>query len=181
MGGMLSSFFQSGSALLSSANHRTVSESTKKNIRVIFDALRANPRVTVQRLEALLSTIPKNENLLYVHNEEGYNLLQKVVGINNVELVRWCLSRSVDPNRGVCSLPLHIACLRGYEECVELLLKHGARVDVEARMCWPGPHNQNCEQRGKYCGPLPEVSMADRSSDKLQNAIYYAIDGDQVS
>ncbi|KAK3851936.1 hypothetical protein Pcinc_041448 [Petrolisthes cinctipes] len=180
MGGMLSSFFQSGSALLSSANHRTVSESTKKNIRVIFDALRANPRVTVQRLEALLSTIPKNENLLYVHNEEGYNLLQKVVGINNVELVRWCLSRSVDPNRGVCSLPLHIACLRGYEECVELLLKHGARVDVEARMCWPGPHNQNCEQRGKYCGPLPEVSMADRSSDKLQNAIYYAIDGDQV-
>ncbi|XP_071549195.1 uncharacterized protein [Panulirus ornatus] len=178
MGGVLSSFFQSGSALLASGNHRTVSETTKKNIRIVFDALRANPRVTVQRLEGLLSAIPKNENLLYVHNEEGYNLLQKVVGINNVEMVRWCLTRNVDVNRGVCSLPLHIACLRGYEDCVEVLLKHGARIDVEARMCWPGPHNQNCEQRGKYC--VQDVAMGDRSSDKLQNAIYYAIDGDQV-
>ncbi|KAK8721940.1 hypothetical protein OTU49_012651 [Cherax quadricarinatus] len=59
MGGVLSSFFQSGSALLASGNHRTVSETTKKNIRIVFDALRANPRVTVQRLEGLLSTIPK--------------------------------------------------------------------------------------------------------------------------
>ena len=32
-----------------------------------------------------------------------------------------------------------------YEDAVELLLKHGARVDVEARMCWPGPHQHNCE------------------------------------
>lgn len=38
-----------------------------------------------------------------------------------------------------------------YNECVELLLKHGAKVDVEARMCWPGPHSSNCEDRGKYC------------------------------
>lgn len=38
-----------------------------------------------------------------------------------------------------------------HEDCVELLLKHGARVDVEARMCWPGPHNPNCEERGKHC------------------------------
>lgn len=27
---------------------------------------------------------------------------------------------------------------------------------------------------------VPDVAMGDRSSDKLQNAIYYAIDGDQV-
>ena len=33
---------------------------------------------------------------------------------------------------------------------VELLLKHGARIDVEARMCWPGPHQQNCEERCKH-------------------------------
>ena len=55
----------------------------------------------------------QNENILFVYNEEGYNLLQKVVGINNVEMVRWVLTRNVDVNRGVCSLPLHIACLRG--------------------------------------------------------------------
>ena len=71
-----------------------------------------------------------------------------------------------------------------YEDVVELLLKHGARVDVEARMCWPGPHQQNCEERGRHLStnnPHNEVGSSDvRSSDKLQCAIYYAIDGDQV-
>lgn len=71
---------------------------------------------------------------------------------------------------------------------MELLLKHGARVDVEARMCWPGPHQQNCEERGKHFSRSREdkrgVSGQQgmyRSSDKLQCAIYYAIDGDQVN
>ena len=59
MGGALSNFFQSGSALLSAGNHRGVSEHTRNNVCTIFDALRANPRVTVQRLEGLLSQIPK--------------------------------------------------------------------------------------------------------------------------
>ncbi|XP_049942100.1 ankyrin-1 isoform X1 [Schistocerca serialis cubense] len=178
MGGALSNFFQSGSALLSAGNHRGISEQTRTKVRDIFDALRANPRITVQRLEGLLSQIPKNENILLEHNDEGYNLLQKCVGLNNVEMVRWILSRNTDVNRGACSLPLHIACLKGYEECVEILLKHGARIDVEARMCWPGPHNQNCEERGKC--RVPNESVADRSSDKLQSAVFYAIDGDQA-
>jgi hypothetical protein len=59
MGGALSNFFQSGSALLSAGNHRGVSEQTRDKVCIIFDALRANPRVTVQRLEGLLSQIPK--------------------------------------------------------------------------------------------------------------------------
>ena len=142
MGGALSNFFQSGHALLSSSHNRQVSEQTKRNIRIIFDALRANPKVrywatrtlhdrnkiheirllfastpcfqmTVQRLDGLLSSIPRNENILQIHNEEGYNILQKCVGINNVEMSRWCLSRNIDINRGACSLPLHIACLKG--------------------------------------------------------------------
>jgi hypothetical protein len=66
-----------------------------------------------------------------------------------------------------------------YDDCVEILLKYGAKIDVETRMCWPGPHNQNCEERGKYC--VQDESMADRSSDKLQGSLFYAIDGDQVS
>ncbi|KAK6620571.1 hypothetical protein RUM43_010863 [Polyplax serrata] len=182
MGQTLSRFFQSGSALLSAGNHKGVSEETRKKIETVFDILRANPRVSVQRLEGLLSQIPKNENILIVHNEEGYNLLQKCVGINNLEMVRWILSRNPDLNRGACSFPLHIACLKGYEECVEELLRHGARIDVEARMCWPGPHSQNCEERGKYLVPeecIPEGHF-NRSSDKLQSAIYYAMDGDEA-
>jgi len=45
---------------------------------------------------------------------------------------------------------MNLLCNR-YEDIVELLLKHGGRIDVEARMCWPGPHNQNCEERFKNC------------------------------
>ena len=107
--------FQDGRALLSSGHNRGVSDTTRKHIRNVFHALRANPRVTVQRLDGLLSQIPRSENILLIHNEEGYNLLQKCVGINNLEMVRWCISRNIDINRGCCSLPLHIACLRGYE------------------------------------------------------------------
>ena len=93
--------------------YRNASEQTRRNIRIIFDALCANPKVGVQRLDGLLCSIPRSENILQVHNEEGYNLLQICVGLNNLELIRWCLSRSIDINRGACSLPLHIACLKG--------------------------------------------------------------------
>ena len=135
MGGALSHFFQSGHALLSSAHNRQVrnyanyaneimreallsffkkvSDLTRRNIRTCFDALRANPKVTVQRLEGLLSVIPRSENILQIINEEGYNLLQKSVGLNNLDLARWCLTRNIDINRGACSLPLHIACIKG--------------------------------------------------------------------
>jgi hypothetical protein len=71
-------------------------------------------------------------------------------------------------------------------------------------MCWPGPHQQNCEERGRkgrggggghHSGhhgdgvssssvPVAPSGAGNsgfyRSSDKLQCAIYYAIDGDQV-
>ena len=57
MGGALSNFFQDGRALLSSGHSRGVSDQTRKNIRIVFDALRANPRVTVQRLDGLLSQV----------------------------------------------------------------------------------------------------------------------------
>ena len=59
MGGILSSFFQTGSSLLLVGPHRGVSDSTKRNIRIVFDALQGNPRVTTQRLDGILSAIPK--------------------------------------------------------------------------------------------------------------------------
>lgn len=112
-----------------------------------------------------------------------------------MELVRWLLTRHrLDVNRSPCSLPLHIACLKGYEDCVELLLKHGARIDTEARMCFSGSHSNNCEESGKYVGAQGDVSICggtnsvcvggnDRHNTytKLQNAVCYAIDGDHVN
>lgn len=124
-----------------------------------------------------------------IHDECGYNLLQKSVGINHIELARWLLHRHrPDVNRSPCSLPLHIACLKGCEECVELLLKHGARMDTEARMCYPGSHCNNCELSGKYRGVHDDSGVAavcgpshnERQNTKLQNAVCYAIDGDQI-
>lgn len=109
--------------------------------------------------------------------------------MNHIELTRWLMQRHrPDVNRSPCSLPLHIACLKGHEEIVELLLKHGARMDTEARMCFPGPHCANCELSGKYrrndesnaVGPVCESTQIERRNTKLQNAILYAIDGDQI-
>jgi hypothetical protein len=64
----------------------------------------------------------------------------------------------VDVNRGACSLPLHIACFKGYKELVELMVnKYRARVDLEFRMCWPGIHNINCEERSKHHSKMENV------------------------
>lgn len=119
-----------------------------------------------------------------IHDDSGYNLLQKSVGLNHIELVRWLLQRHrPDVNRSPCSLPLHIACLKGYEECVELLLKYGGRIDTEARMCFAGPHCNNCEESVKYRGAHQDVGVCGSSephNTKLQNAVCYAIDGDQI-
>lgn len=134
-----------------------------------------------------------------IQDNIGYNLLQKSVGLNHIELVKWILGRPhTDVNRFPCSLPLHIACLKGKDvetnfliknllwflffkghiECVELLLKHGARLDTEARMCFPGLHSHNCEEVGKNKG---EQDSVDRPPTKLQNCVSYAIDGDQIN
>ena len=43
--------------------------------------------------------VPRSENILQIHNEDGYNLLQRVVGLNNLEMIRWCLTRNIDINR----------------------------------------------------------------------------------
>jgi hypothetical protein len=64
MGGAISHFFQSGHALLSSSHNRQVSDGTRRNLRIVFDALRANPKMTVARLDGLLAPIPRSENVL---------------------------------------------------------------------------------------------------------------------
>lgn len=215
MGNSVSQVFRSGSALLSNRDGK-VSETTVDKIQTIFEILRANPKISMQTLEGLLLQIAKvslkieffllscgslkpymlciylfsqYENILAVHDEAGFNLLQKCVGINHIELTRWLLQRHrLDVNRSPCSLPLHIACLKGHEECVELLLKHGARIDTEARMCFPGKHSHNCEESGKYGnratyddnGVRVGEASNERQNSKMQNAICYAIDGDHI-
>lgn len=177
MGGGLSQVFRSGSSLTKN------SSKCDDYFEAIFEILRANPKTPILKLEFALQQIPKNECLSF-HDEYGYNILQKAVGLNHIELTKWLLHRHrPDVNRSLCSLPLHIACLKGYEECVDLLLKYGARIDTEARMCFSGVHSPNCEESGKYriSHESQAQALCSYTTNKLQNAIFYAVDGDQIN
>jgi len=55
MGASIGHVLQPGSAY----NSQRVSDVTRELIMEVFDVLRANPRVTVQKIEGLLSKIPK--------------------------------------------------------------------------------------------------------------------------
>lgn len=57
---MGNSVFRSGGLLLSvNRDNGKLSESTASKIETLFDVLRANPKISIQRLEALLLQIPK--------------------------------------------------------------------------------------------------------------------------
>lgn len=57
---MGNSVFRSGGLLLSvNRDNGKVSEATTLKVETIFDVLRANPKISIQRLEALLSQVPK--------------------------------------------------------------------------------------------------------------------------
>lgn len=58
MGGSVSQVFRSGSALLSNRDGK-VSETTVDKINTVFEILRANPKISMQTLEGLLSQIAK--------------------------------------------------------------------------------------------------------------------------
>lgn len=62
-------------------------------------------------------------------------------------------------------------------------MKYGARLDCEARMCFPGPHYRNCEEGIKYSSNTHDNNSVVgwlRLNSKLQNALCYAIDGDHI-
>lgn len=58
MGSSVSQVFRSGSALLSNRDGK-VSETTVDKIQTVFEILRANPKISMQTLEGLLTQIAK--------------------------------------------------------------------------------------------------------------------------
>ncbi len=60
MGGSLSHVLQSPGGLINiNSSHQKVSDMTRELIYELFDVLKANPRVSVQKIEGLLIRIPK--------------------------------------------------------------------------------------------------------------------------
>lgn len=163
-----------------------ISETTKQIVSALLVELNNNYTNDANHINwnyihsTYLSLIPKGENLLLVNDCNGYSILQRAVSLKSVELTKWLLHYGCDCNRGTCSLPLHIATLNGPLEIVELLVREGARVDCEARMCYPGPHSHNCEL-GRRSGLMwNSGAQHNNANDRLQSAEYYAIDGDQA-
>lgn len=76
MGGSVSQVFRSGSALLSNRDGK-VSEHTIDKIHTVFEILRANPKISMQTLEGLLTQIAKVRQIfysLYTHFIHFYSL-----------------------------------------------------------------------------------------------------------
>jgi hypothetical protein len=194
MGVEWSSFF--GSTVSSHFLTPSISDETKQNILCLLEELPHlihQDHVSWPSIEHYLTQIPRGESILSVTGIDGYNLLQWSVGLKCQELVKWILNYGVDVNRGSCSLPLHIAALNGCQEIAELLVRYGARTDVEVRMCFPAFHSNNCELRRpglvspnhSHHHPLLQLatnSMKIQQSipDRSQDALFYAIDGDRA-
>lgn len=75
MGGSISQVFQSGSAFITNSHGHRVNEATKQKVQTVFDALRANPKIGVQRLEGLLQQIPK---VFWLNTAFYYVILWKI-------------------------------------------------------------------------------------------------------
>jgi hypothetical protein len=64
---MGNSVFRSGGLLLSvNRDNGKLSEATALKIETIFDVLRANPKISIQRLEALLLQVPKVSVFIFI-------------------------------------------------------------------------------------------------------------------
>ncbi len=73
-------------------------------------------------------------------NDDGHNVLLAAVLQGDFEVLHMLLTEGCNVNQPKCTLPLHLACRLGHVELVEYLLHRDARMDLEAGMCYPGPH-----------------------------------------
>lgn len=84
MGGSVSQVFRSGSALLSNRDGK-VSEHTIDKIHTVFEILRANPKISMQTLEGLLTQIAKVRIAIL-----SFNFLFHLLHANNNILIEFC-------------------------------------------------------------------------------------------
>lgn len=135
-----------------SATGQRVSFVTRENVERSFMFLREGhqlDRTELQHVQTLLNRCPRSDNILDVLDDNGWNILQRVIICNQPQVVSMLISRGCDLNNGLCSFPLHLACKLGHAQIVQMLLDNGAKADIARRVCYPVSHHLKPSTPGK--------------------------------
>ena len=138
-----------------SASGTRMSFVTKENVERSFMIIREGhqlDRSELQHVQTLINRCPKLENILDVLDENGWNVMQRVIICNQPQVVQFLIARGCDLNAGICSLPLHLAAKCGHAQIVQMLLDGGARADIAKSVCYPLHHHKpsSAGKTGKF-------------------------------
>ena len=115
--------------------------------------------------------------LLCVTDEDGWNILQRAVINEDMELLKILVAEGFDLNTAKCSLPLHVAAFLGNLEMVKLLISKGADPAVERGMCFPGFHHPVKHVPSRFHFLETDIYTCD---SERYLAVMYAIQRDHV-
>jgi hypothetical protein len=124
------------------------------------EAVNAVSNGDLKKVKALLNEDP---NLAFVKDDEGNTLLLFAASNGYVDLAKLLLSYRADINSKTFygSTPLHEAVWEGRKAMVELLLAHGADVNVKCKNCKPSPLYYAVFHRNKALAELLLAHGAD--------------------
>ena len=102
----------------------------------VFDiSRRATPlfcAAAIENSECLPLLLSRGSDVNHGLHEFGVSALLAAVRVNAVKNVDLLLNNGAEPNSVVLfsETPLHTAASMGYSQCVQLLLKHGAGIEI---------------------------------------------------
>jgi ankyrin repeat protein len=146
-------------------------------IRIASGHVRDDDDYVLMQVKELMSRTIVDE-LVRVLNENGYNALQVAVMNDDLQVVEVLVENGWDVNFGHCSLPLHVAALRGNLPIIDLLLTRGhADPSLLAGMCHPHPHHPIHHVPSRFHFLETDMFACDSSRG---TALWYALTGDNV-
>ena len=131
----------------------------------------------LQRVRHVLAGCRNLDALLKVFDERGFNVVQVAVVNDDVDILRLLIDEGCSVNKGKCTLPLHVACFRGSENMVQLLLSQGADRFLEMGMCYPNTHQPVRHVPSRFHFLETNIYTCDTN---LQLPLLFAIERDHV-
>lgn len=131
--------------------------------------------VDVHLVAKAFKDIPINEDILQVSLSDTYNVLQRSVIWNKIDIVKLILERKCfSSNELDTNCPLHLACYLGYKDIVLLLLKHGADPSQRSSLTFHTPSGPEKLIPDIFKGNFP------MQRGPKEVAYHFAICGDHV-